>query len=51
MGIDQIAALVASSESETLALMNAHVPDWKTYDVDKAETQRGVSDMRGPHAG
>ena len=32
------------------ALMNAHVPDWKTYDVDRVVSQGGVSDMREPQA-
>ena len=30
------------------ALMNAHVPDWKTHDVDRAVSQGGVCDMREP---
>ena len=33
------------------ALMTAHVPDWKTYDVDRAGSRRGASDMRTPQAG
>ena len=30
------------------ALMNAHVPDWKTYDAERAVSQRRESDMREP---
>ena len=32
------------------ALMNAHVPDWKTYDAERAVSQRRESDMREPQA-
>ena len=32
------------------ALMNAHVPGWKTHDVNRAASQGGVSDMREPQA-
>ena len=33
------------------ALMTAHVPDWKSHDVNKAGRRRGVPDMRKLHVG